>query len=194
MYRGSRPRILPVFVTIVVVVIVIAVAVTLVRSMLQGGTPNDNQQSDQAQKQTLQMAAVSQDTTRSVRWTVRGPIVADEKFKSYQIVITPTARTYTVYNGYLDKVESQKTYDNNATAYEQFTYALDKADSDIRGVCATHGLVSKFETVNGATADHTVWGSTCKDSPGTLGADPLKVHALFVNQIPEFKPSFNNIY
>ena len=204
MYRGSRPRILPVFVTIVVVVIVIAVAVTLVRSTLQGGTPNDNQQSDQAQKQTLQMAAVSQDTTRSVRWTVRGPIVADEKFKSYQIVITPTARTYTVYNGYLDKVESQKTYDNNATAYEQFTYALDKAnigvvrgkedDSDIRGVCATNGIVYKFETVNGATADHTVWGSTCKDSPGTLGADPLKVHALFVNQIPEFKPSFNNIY
>ena len=41
------------FITIVVVVIVIAVAVTLVRSMLQGGIPNDNQQSDQAQKQTL---------------------------------------------------------------------------------------------------------------------------------------------
>ena len=98
MYRGSRPRILPVFITIVVVVIVIAVAVTLVRSMLQGGTPNDNQQSDQAQKQTLQMAAVSQDATRSVRWTVRGPIVADEKFKIYKFFITTTYRTYKVFN------------------------------------------------------------------------------------------------
>ena len=176
MYRGSRPRILPVFITIVVVVIVIAVAVTLVRSMLQGGTPNDNQQSDQAQKQTLQMAAVSQDATRSVRWTVRGPIVADEKFKSYQIVITPTARTYTVYNANIGVVRGKED------------------DSDIRGVCATNGIVYKFETVNGATADHTVWGSTCKDSPGTLGADPVKIHALFVNQIPEFKSSFNNIY
>lgn len=203
MYRGARPKILPVFITIVVIVIVIAVAVTLVRSMLQGGDNSDNK-SDQSQEQTLQSVVVSQEATRSVRWTVRGPIVADEKFKSYQIVVTPTTRTFTVYNGYLDKVESQKTYDNNATAYEQFTYALDKAnigmirgkedDSDIRGVCATEGIVYKFETVNGGEADHTVWSSSCKDSPGTMGAEPLKIQALFVNQIPDFKPIFNNIY
>lgn len=99
---------MPVFITIVVIVIVIAVAVTLVRSMLQGGDSSDNK-SDQSQEQTLQSVVVSQEATRSVRWTVRGPIVADEKFKSYQIVVTPTTRTFTVYNGYLDKVESQKT-------------------------------------------------------------------------------------
>ena len=201
MYRGSRPRILPIIITIITVVVVIAILVTLVRSLLN---PDKKTEQPQTPEQSLESKIKNQDPIRSVRWTVRGPIVADEKFKSYQIVITPTARTYTVYNGYLDKVESQKTYDNNATAYEQFTYALDKAnigvvrgkedDSDIRGVCATNGIVYKFETVNGATADHTVWGSTCKDSPGTLGTDPLKIHALFVNQIPEFKSSFNNIY
>lgn len=202
MYRGSRPRILPVFVTIVVVVIVIAILVTLVRSLLQRSPSTDSP--EQTQTQSLQAAVINQEPTRSVRWTIRGPIVADENFKSYQIVITPSTRTYTIYSGYLDKVESQKTYGNNASAYEQFTYALDNASigtirgkedgSDMRGVCATNGITYRFETVADSAIDHSVWSSTCKDSPGTLGADPLKIQALFVNQIPEFQPIFNNIY
>lgn len=193
---------MPVFITIVIVVIVIAVLVTLVRSMLQRSPSTES--TDNSQKQSIQEATVDQAATRSVRWTIRGPIVADEKFKSYQIVITPSTRTFTTYSGYLDKIESQKTYNNNASAYEQFTYALDNASvgnvrgkedgADVRGVCATDGIVYRYETVADGAIDHKIWSSTCKDSPGTLGADPLKIQALFVNQIPDFKAQFNNIY
>ena len=203
MYRGSRPRILPVFITIIVVVVVIAILVTLVRSVLNRSSSTES--TEETHEQSLQAAVIDQGTTRSVSWVVRGPIVANENFRSYQIEVTPTSRTYTVYSGYLDKVESQKTYDNNSQAYEQFTYALDltgvgtirgnkEDEADIRGVCATDGLAYTFETANGTTTDHAVWSSTCKDSVGTLSADPLKIQALFVNQIPDFKPIFNNIY
>ena len=86
---------------------------------------------------------------------------------------------------------------------EQFTYALvkvniqasdNKSNDDIRGVCATKGLAYVFETRDGDNTDTNLWTSTCKDSPGTLNADTLKLQALFVNQIPDFKPSFNNIF
>ena len=113
-------------------------------------------------------AAVLLDTSnaRAVRWTVRGPIVGNEKFQSYQITVSPTTRSYIVYNGYLDQVVASKTYINNTEAYEQFVYALNRADiattraaadSDLRGVCATRGLVYMFETVKSGTADQSEW-------------------------------------
>ena len=199
MYRGSKPKILPVIIIIVVVALVIATLVTVGRMMLTGGS------SEAPSKDTASMqdALLNQDPDRSVSWTVRGPIVADEKFRSYQITVSPSARTFVTYSGYLDAVVATKTYDNNLNAYEQFVFALDKTgiastrktdDTDLRGVCATKGIVYKFETLNDREADNTVWSSTCKDSKGTLAADPLKVQALFVNQIVDFKPLFNDIY
>ena len=201
MYRGSRPRILPIFIAIVTVVVVIAILVTLVRSLLNPNRNTETQQ--QTPEQSLESKIKNQDSIRSVRWTVRGPIVADEEFKSYRITISPTSRSFVTYSGYLDKVIDKKEYANNSNAYEQFTYALIKANiqaadkkthDDIRGVCATKGLAYVFETRDGDNTDTNLWTSTCKDSPGTLNADTLKLQALFVNQIPNFKPLFNNVF
>ena len=200
MYRGSRPRILPIIITIITVVVVIAILVTLVRSLLN---PDKKTEQPQTPEQSLESKIKNQDPIRSVRWTVRGPIAADEEFKSYQITVSPTSRKYVIYSGYLDRVLDKKEYANNSNAYEQFTYALvklniqasdNKSNDDIRGVCATKGLAYVFETRDGDNTDTNLWTSTCKDSPGTLNADTLKLQALFVNQIPDFKPSFNNIF
>lgn len=191
---------MPIIITIITVVVVAAILVTLVRSMLNRGTTEDQQQTPE---QTLEENIKDQSGTHAVRWTVRGPIVANEEFRSYQITVTPTARHYVVYSGYLDKVIDSKTYDNNANAYVQFTYALVNAEikqanysanDDIRGVCATKGLAYVFETLNSDNVDNNLWSSTCPESPGTLNADALKIQALFVNQIPDFKPLFNNIF
>lgn len=201
MYRGSRPRILPIFIAIVTVVVVIAILVTLVRSLLNPNRNTEPQQ--QTPEQSLESKIKNQDSIRSVRWTVRGPIVADEEFKSYRITISSTSRSFVTYSGYLDKVIDKKEYANNSNAYEQFTYALikaniqaadNKSNDDIRGVCATKGLAYVFETRDGDNTDTNLWTSTCKDSPGTLNADTLKLQALFVNQIPNFKPLFNNVF
>jgi len=201
MYRGSRPRILPIIIVIVIVALVVATLVTVGRMLFSGN--GDTQEKKQTTSSVIEQAVLSQDGERGVRWTVRGPIVADEKFRSYQITITPSTRTYVTYSGYLDQVIDTKTYSNNVKAYEQFVYALNKTniakardtkDADLRGVCATNGLAYEFETLVNDDPDHSMWSSTCKDSQGTMTADPLQVQALFTNQIPDFRPLFTKIY
>lgn len=199
MYRGSGPRVLPIIIVIVVVALVVAALVTVGRMIFSGGSSDTSETAGTS----LQDTVLDRTASRNVRWTIRGPIVADENFRSYQITIGPSSRTFVTYSGYLDQVMDTKTYDNNAKAYEEFVYALDKADisktrnsndEDFRGVCATKGIAYMFETMNDATVDNSIWSSSCKDSAGTMAADPLKIQALFVNQIPDFKPLFNDIY
>lgn len=199
MYRGSKPRILPLIVVIVIVALVIAALVTVGR-MVFGG---NSQSTEQEKKDAVATAVLDTTASRSVQWTVRGPLVANENFRSYQINVGPKERVFTVYSGYLGEPLESKRYANNTAAYEQFVFALNKAnagstrtadDTDIRGVCATGGIVYTFETLANTTADNMLWSSTCKNSPGTMAANPLQIHALFTNQIPDFKPIFNSIY
>ncbi len=198
MYRGSGPRVLPIIIIVLVVALVIAALVSVGRMFFAS---SDTQ--SQSQHDGIQAALLNTSDDRGVRWTVRGPLVADEKFQSYQITVTPSSRTYTVYSGYLDQVVSNQSYGNNLKAYEQFVYALNKSgvnsvrsstDGDIRGVCATQGLAFVFETVKSSTADNSQWTSTCNGSKGTMSAKTDQVQALFVNQIPDFSPRFDKIY
>ena len=201
MYRGSKPKIFPVIIIIIIVALIIAALVTAGRMLFSKS--RTDKKDEQQTSETFQEALLNTDGSHTVRWTVRGPIVADENYKSYQIVVTPTSRVFTTYSGYLDKVIDIKSYSNNTDAYEQFVYALDKTSigktrdadqEDFRGVCATKGIAFKFDILKNDADDKSVWSSTCKESPGTMTADPLKVQALFVNQIPDFQPVFNKIY
>lgn len=198
MYRGSNPRIVPIIVTIVIVALVIAAVVALGRVMFGGGGSSTTTTTT-----TVSSSVLDTSSNRSVRWTVRGPIVADENFRSYQITISASSRSYTVYSGYLNSVISTKSYANNDRAYEELVHALINADitntrssssDDIRGVCATGGIAYKFETLRGSDADQSLWSSTCSGSRGTMAADALRIQALFVNQIPDFKPLFTSVY
>ena len=200
MYRGSGPRIVPLIVAVLVIAFVIAGLVMVGRMVFSGDKQSNG---DKKNGPTLVDSVLNQDESRSVRWTIRGPIVANEKFKSYQITVSPSERTFVTYSGYLDDVIDTKKYSNNKQAYEQFVYALNNAnitathaakDADFRGVCATEGIAYMFETLNNRSADQSIWSTSCRDSKGTMAADPLKIHALFVNQIPEFKLQFNEIY
>lgn len=198
MYRGSNPRIIPIIITIIIVALVISALVAVGRMMFGS---NDGSSTDSAP--TISSSVLDTTANRSVRWTVRGPIVAEENFRSYQITVGPNSRTYTVYSGYLGSVVSTQTYPNNTRAYEEFVHALTNADitstrtaasDDIRGVCATGGIAYKFEALNNNEADQSLWSSTCAQSRGTMAADALKIQALFVNQIPDFKPLFTSVY
>lgn len=200
MYRGSGPKIFPIIIIILVVAFIIAGLVSLGRLFFTSGS------STTATPESTESVLTSVKNTengRSVSWTVRGPIVADEQFRSYQITISPSERKFVTYSGYLDQVTDSRSFTNNQKAYEQFVYALDKAgigqtrnvtDTDYRGVCATDGFAYIFTTMNGDSADHTLWTSSCKGSKGTMGANVTQVHALFVNQVPGFKPLFTQIY
>jgi hypothetical protein len=200
MYRGSGPRIFPLIIIVLVIALVIAALVSAGRLFFTGG--GNNTKTTESTDSVLSAVRATNDG-RSVRWTVRGPIVADEKFRSYQIEVSPSSRTFTTYSGYLDQVIDTKSYANNEKAYEQFVYALDRAgigetrnanDTDFRGVCATDGFAFVFDTLNNDTPDHTLWSSSCRNSKGTMGANIPQIQALFVNQVPDFKPLFNQIY
>jgi len=199
MYKGSKPKIVPILIAVIIIALIVAALVSLGR-MLFTSSSTTNRTNPTTESEKIRTDLLDTSNGRAVRFTERGPIIADEEFKSYQIVITPTTRTYTTYNGYLDRVIGSKVYQNNDKAYEELVYALDKASvykvrdtqgvDDYRGACATNGRLYIFETTNIDTATHTLWTTTCKGSPGNMGATLAQIKALFTNQVPDFDAGF----
>jgi len=186
-YRTSR--ILPTVLTIIVIVIAIAGLVALARLLFTGSSSTSV-----SEFATQQQGLVDTSEGRAVSMTVRGPIVADEDFRSYQVIISPSERKFTAYTGYLDVITDQQTLTNNTAAYDQFVHALDKANmvagtpftgdkNNVLGVCAT-GKVYEFRTLSGGEDQTMLWTSTCGGSPGSLKASATQLSQLFLNQIP----------
>jgi hypothetical protein len=189
MYKGNSSRILPILLILVVVAIAIAGLVSLGR-MVFGGDQTDPSQVDVGRE-----ALLSTSVDRSVRMTVRGPIVAEEEFRSYQVTVSPTSRQLVTYSGYLESTIETKQYSNNVKAYEEFVHALNKANmmngqafegekDDTRGICAT-GNVYEFEVRRGDSSVKRLWTSTCQGSPGSFKASVDQVEKLFLDQIPD---------
>ena len=172
-YRTSR--ILPTILTIVVIVVVIAGIVALARFLFTGSADPSQSALDTSQQDLLNTS-----DGRSVSMTVRGPIVADEDFRSYRITVSPTSRQFEAFSGYLDAITDQQTLSNNTAAYSQFVHALDKANmakgtpfegdkNNVLGICAT-GRVYEFNILDAGDVDEMLWTSTCGGSPGSLDA------------------------
>lgn len=184
--RGNR--FIPLVISLIIIALLIAAVVSIGRAIFNIGPSNDQTQTD-----TATAALLNTDDSRSVEMVVRGPIVAQENFQSYDIKVSPTERSMNVYQGYLDTLTKNKTLDNNHDAYVQFVYALDKANmtkirgdasnNDVRGICAS-GYVYEFSVQNEGDAVQTLWTSTCSGSKGTLRANKDQLGNLFMNQIP----------
>lgn len=196
-YRTNR--ILPIALILIVAAIAIAALISLARVVFfSGSTTTNTSQADVSEEALLSTTA-----DRIVKMTVRGPIVADEAFHSYQITVTPNARTLTTYTSYLDTQIDAINLGNNIPAYEQFVYALDRAnlvkghqltgaDDDIRGICAT-GLVYQFEILQGTQSIKELWTSTCSGSKGSLDANVKQLTDLFTAQIPNAQSLISKI-
>lgn len=186
-FRSSR--IIPIALVLIVIAIAIAALVSLARAVFFSGDSQTTSKVDVSREALLSTTA-----NRSVRVTVRGAIVADEQFRSYQITISPSSRILTTYTGYLDKQIDQISLPNNIPAYEQFVYALDRANyargteltgekNDTRGICA-NGLVYQFDVIQDTTTVKNLWTTTCKSSKGSLSADASQLKSLFIEQVP----------
>jgi hypothetical protein len=185
----STLRIAPIALIIIIIAIAIAVIVSLARVMFF----SDNQSAQVID--TSREALLSTTVERSVKMTVRGEIVADEQFKSYQITVSPSNRDFVAYQGYLDRPIETISLSNNIPAYEEFVYALDKAGlprgkqladdkNDTRGVCAT-GKVYEFHIMNGSDVVKHLWTSTCSGWKGSLVGEVKDLTSLFERQIPD---------
>lgn len=195
-YRTQR--ILPIILVIVIIAIAVAALVSLARAVFFSGSNNQPPAADISREALLNTA-----DGRRVTMTVRGPIVADESFNSYTISVSPSNRSLTTYKGYLDGVVDQQSYGNNTAAYEQFVYALDKANlakgkqlndaqNDVRGVCAT-GRVYEFSILNNSETIKKLWTSTCRGSSGSLNANVDQLRELFTVQIPDAPRTINRV-
>jgi len=187
-YRSSR--IIPTILTVIIIIVAIAGIVALARLIFTGSTSQADKVVDTSRQDLLNTSA-----ERSVSMTIRGPIVADEDFRSYRITISPISRQFEAYTGYLDTTTSQQTLANTTAAYEQFVNALDKANmsagkpfegdkNNILGICAT-GKVYEFNILDDGASDEMLWTSTCNGSPGSLKASASQLSQLFLNQIPD---------
>lgn len=180
----------PIIIVLLVVIIAIIALVSVGRAIFGGSDPAEVSEVDRSRE-----ALVSTSVDRSVRMEVRGPIVANEDFRSYRVEVTPNSRQLAVYRGYQNQELDSINLSNSVKAYEQFVHALDKANmmngkilddgrDDLRGICAT-GLVHKFAILNSSSVSKELWTSDCKGSKGTLNANVKQLKSLFLNQIPE---------
>ncbi len=191
MEKYRTRRIVTIAISLVIIAVAIAAMVSVARALFFSNNGNT------ADVTASQQALISTNADRSVSMTVRGPIVANEDFRTYTITITPNGRAVVVSKGYLATVVSNTKLANNIPAYEQFVYALNKANmmrgteltgdaNDIRGVCAT-GHVYEFSILKNNTAEKTLWTSTCSSAHGSLNATLSQLTGLFNVQIPEIK-------
>lgn len=191
--KNSLSRFIPILLVIVIMIVAIAAVIAIGRALLGGGSSNNS--TNTAVTDEGRTALLTVDTSRSVRLTVRGPIVSDESFRSYRVTISPEERDITTYEGYMEEVIETKKFDNNNRAYEELVHALDKRrmmdgrvlteeQNDLRGICAS-GQIYQFDTlVNGETV-RSLWTSDCDGSKGSATANVSEVINMFLNQIPE---------
>lgn len=198
--RNSFSRFVPILLVVVITIVAVAAVIAIGSSLLGGGQPKQDTSSTADEGRD---ALLSTDVSRSVRLTVRGPIVADEKFRSYQITVGPDSRKMTIYEGYLEKPIDSKSFDNNAKAYEELVYALDKRkmmtgkaltdeQNDLRGVCASKKIYELETLVNGE-AVKKLWTSDCEGAKGSALGNVPDIIDMFMNQIPEGKKMASSV-
>jgi len=193
MAKYKTTRVFPIVLLLIVVAVVIAALFSLARLVF---FPDTTKQTNTVESRLdiTKESLLKTDVSRSVRMTVRGPIVADENFRTSQITVSPTIRNISVYSGYLEDKIDAKDYSNNVPGYTEFVYALNKAEfisgepdsNDIRGICAP-GYVYSFDVMKDNDVVGSRWTSSCGGSKGTLTAYLPQIKALFDGQIPDLK-------
>lgn len=187
-------KIFPIILVILIVVFAIFVLVSVGKMVFKASekAPKDQVTTSQT---TPRDELLSTEADHAVRVTVRGQIVANENFRSYQVTITPNERRMSVYKSYLSELVDSISLGNNVPAYTEFVYALDKAgfsrskplptESDnVLGVCASGTLV-EFDILKNGESIYHVWTSSCSGSKGSLGVNESSLRDLFLKQIPD---------
>lgn len=194
MYRGGRSRLFPILVVIIIAAVIVFGLVSLVRSFTSSGKK-------ESKTQILTSQLLDTDSDRSVSMTVRGPIVGDEAFRSYSIMISPTNRVFTTWQGYNHtKTLHSETLGNNTTAYTQFVNALNYAgytktstvsSNDTNGLCAS-GRVYDFVLAQGANSLNDRWTTNC-GVKGSFSGNGAAIRMLFLLQIQDAQEQVGEI-
>ena len=190
-------RLAPILLIIAIAFLAIALIVTVGRNLM--GASNNNSAQVETSKEDLDAGIkglLSTEDGRSVKMTVRGPITAREDSKYYTVEVSKKHRVLKTFRGYqFTDVIDDVVKENDFKAYEEFVYALNKANmmkgtefvgeaDDLRGVCAT-GHIYDFAILKDGKVEKHLWTSTCDGAKGSLAANKDQLQNLFVSQFPE---------
>ena len=190
MYKGKSNRIFPIIIVILVVALALAALVSIGRVIFGGGGGSSEQKIDDSQSALLDTSGGSH-----VMMSVRGPIVSDENFRSYQLDISPSGRNMTTFAGYSGKRIDSRQLGNTTTAYEEFVYALNRLnfmkgdalegkDNETRGICPT-GRLYEFVVMRGDRVVKQLWTTSCGGARGSFRTNLEQTRALFLRQVPD---------
>lgn len=197
MKRTTISRLIPILLVLVITIVIVAAVIAVGRALFFSGGETQQDNTTQNQATSTQESLLSTDSGRAVRLTLRGPLVADENFRSMRITVSPSSRSVATYEGYLDKQIAAKSYGNSVRAYEEFVYALGRREvtksrqvndeqNDTRGICAT-GKLYEFELLENDTPVERLWTSDCRGSKGSLLANLTDLVDMFQKQVPDGK-------
>ncbi len=130
--------------------------------------------------------------TTQFEFTVQGPVVANELYRSSIITITPTSRTLTIYATYTNQPILTQNLDNNDAAYNQLWGALQTTGFPNR--IGNHGDPGS-NCPNGLRYTYTVlgpgnqsliqtWATSCGNQGEPFSGNVGAVNQLIRNQIP----------
>lgn len=133
------------------------------------------------------------ESTEVARFTVDGPVVANEKHRSYTIEVSKNLVVMKVYKSYGQVLLAEKSYTNTTAAYDAFLSALGNANTTAlrknastevdfadQGVCA-RGRKYIVE-LDGSVRR---WSTSCGKKEGNAGFVMAPITELFRSQVPD---------
>jgi hypothetical protein len=178
----------------IVLVTIFVIALILIGWGLFSIASNLFSSNDTAITQTDPSTDFLVESTKVAKYSVDGPIVANENHRSYTITVTESQVIMKTYKSYGQIELGQKSYPNTAAAYSAFLSALTNANvtamkrnattdasfSD-KGVCATG---RKF--ILDLDSSLSRWSTSCDTKQGNAGSNMGRVGNLFQRQVPDF--------
>jgi hypothetical protein len=126
-------------------------------------------------------------------FTVDGPIVANENYRSSTIIISSTGRKFTAYATYENQVVETYEYDNNTAAFTDFLNALQTVGSSgapnptpspSPGLACPNGKRYFYTVTSGDDTVVSRQAATCGGGTASTVASPASANNLIKAQIP----------
>ncbi len=175
---------------IIFAIILIIIGFNIFKNIFTSDTPD--QQTLTSKKVDLLAAPTN---NQAVRYTVRGPVVANEKRTSIRFTIDRTKRQLEVLQGYNDSVIKTQQLSNSQESYQAFVAALNGAgftkaiSPDERGDEAQScplGQTYSFEIAPGGSDAFRTWSVSCGSKLGTFAGNRIVIEQLFQRQFPDY--------
>lgn len=143
--------------------------------------------------QTLNLANYADQSDIELSFTIMGPVVSDEFYRSGSITVSPSARTIAAYKNYTNTLVDSKTYANNPEAFRQFANALQISgftkqrkiitQKEVKSTCPT-GFRYIYELREGEKVLLQSWATSCGTSNQSFIGSVSLTNQLFRYQIP----------